>query len=280
MSDVFQEVQEEYRRQQLEQLWAKYRVPLISGISALVLAVAGYQGWSYWHGMQVEKSSREFDAIGTLVGSGQEKEAADRLAKLGASGTGAYPTAARLQEAALRAELGDRQGALALFDKMADGKSDPLLRDYALLRGALLIVETEKYDTLKSRLEPLAKEGRPWRAIAMELLAYATWRAGKKDEALKLYSETQALAGVPDSVKRRSGEMAALIQAGMTLADLKTASGAPVLNPLALPPGGNGPLLLAPPTPQPAAPDQPSLLGPAAPVAPSPATPTPATPSP
>ena len=262
----------------MAKLWEKYRVPIIGGASALILAVAGYQGWSYWHGTQVEKSSREFDAIGELINGGQEKDAADRLAKLAVSGSGGYPTAAKLQEAALRAELGDKKAALALFDKIADSNSDALVHDYALLRGALLIVESEKYETLKSRLEPLVQAGRPWRALAMELLAYSTWRAGKKDEALKLYAETKALEGVPDSVKRRAIEMSTLIQSGMTLNDLKTTASAPTINPLALPPGGDGPLLLGPTAPQPAAPEQPSLLGPAVPAEPGPATPT--TPSP
>lgn len=279
MSDVFQEVQEEYRRQQIAKLWEKYRVPIIGGASALIIAVAGYQGWTYWHGLQVEKSSREFDAIGELISGGQAKDAADRLAKLAAGGSAGYQIAAKLQEAALRAELGDKKAALALFDKIADSASDALVRDYALLRGALLIADNEKYETLKSRLEPLAQAGRPWRAIAMELLAYTTWRAGKKDEALKLYAETQALQGVPDSVKRRAIEMTSLIQAGMTLGDLKTSASGAATNPLALPPpGGDGPLLLAPTTPQPAAPEPPSLLGPVAPAAPAPTTPT--TPSP
>ena len=52
MSDVFQEVQEEYRRQQLAELWKKYSVPAIAGAVVLVLGLAGYQGWSYWRGEQ------------------------------------------------------------------------------------------------------------------------------------------------------------------------------------------------------------------------------------
>ena len=262
----------------MTQLWEKYRVPLIGGASALILAVAGYQGWSYWNRTQVEKSSREFDAIGGLIESGNSKDAADRLAKLAVSGTSGYAIAAKLQEAALRSELGDQKAGLALYDKIADSTSNPLLRDYALLRGGLLIVETEKYDTLKARLEPLTQAGRPWRAVAMELLAYATWRAGKKDEALRLYTETQALPEVPDSVKRRSIEMSALIQAGMTLADVKVLPSAPPVNPLALPPGGDGPLLLGPTTPP--APAAPSLLGPgpSVPGEPAPGEPQPAAP--
>ena len=44
----------------------------------------------------------------------------------------------------------------------------------------------------------------------MEMLAYATWRAGKKDEALKIYADVQALPDVPQGVKRRSIEPCSL----------------------------------------------------------------------
>ena len=45
MSDIFQEVQEEYRREQVAQAWTKYRVPIIAAAAGLILAVAAYQGW-------------------------------------------------------------------------------------------------------------------------------------------------------------------------------------------------------------------------------------------
>lgn len=285
MSDVFQEVQEEYRRQQFEQLWKKYRVPIIAGASAVILAVAGYQGWSYWRSSEIERSSRELEAVGTLLSSaGGEKEAADRLAKLVAGGAGGYPIVAKFQEAALRAQQGDTKAAVTLYDKVADATSEPLLHDFAQLRAALLLVETEKYDALKARLEPLAARGRPWRAPAMEMQAYAAWRAGKKDDALKLYSEVQALPDVPQGTKRRALEMSALIQGGMKVSDIKAE---PPPGSLLLPPGENGSLLLpgptppatpAIPTPAPPEPSTPSLLGPNPPTPADPAVPAPSTP--
>ena len=44
MSDLFQEVEEEYRREQAAKLWTKYRTPLVAGVVALVVAVAGFEG--------------------------------------------------------------------------------------------------------------------------------------------------------------------------------------------------------------------------------------------
>lgn len=264
MSDLFQEVEEEYRREQMAKLWAKYRIPIVGGVAALVVAVAGFEGWRYWRADQLEKSSRGFEAIGSLISSpGNEQKAAEELAKLVDGGTSGYRLAARFQEAALRAEMGDVKRAVTLYDSIASSTSDPLFRDYAHLRSAILTAEAAKYEDLKARLEPITKDDNAWRPLALEILAYVSWRAGKNDEALKLYAEVGKVPGVPDGSKRRALEMSALIGAGLKPADAK-----PQATPTdsLLPPTG-GPLLpqLTPRAPAPAQPDpeQPSsLLGP------------------
>ncbi len=255
MSDILQEVQEEYRREQMAKLWEKYRVAIVGAVSVLILGVAGYQAWSYWHAAELEKSSRAFEVAAELLSSetGQEKEAADRLAKLAASGTSGYRLVAQLQGAALRAEMGDLKGALALYDSVSASQSDPLFRDYAQLRAAILIVDTESLDNVKKRLASIAAGSGPWNVLAKELLAYASWRAGKKEDALKLYAEVQAAPDAVTGSKRRALEMSSLINGGLKIADLT-----PAASPFAVPAGGAGPMLLQPKTPEPSD----SLLGP------------------
>ncbi len=270
MSDVFQEVEEEYRREQMAKFWAKYRVAIVAGVAALIVGVAGYQGWSYWRARQIEASSRGLESAAQMMaqGSGQEKEAADALAKIVATGSGGYPLMARFQEAALRAELGDVKSAVAIYDSIAaKGLGDAVMRDYAQLRAAILLSEIAPFDEIKRRLEPLAKGDGAWHLQAMEMLAYAAWRAGKKDDALKLYADIQATPGAPAGTKRRALEMAALVGAGMKLADIKTPPAMPTA------PGGSEPLLL-PPTPSPTPGDPSSLLGPSPTPSPTPEDPS------
>jgi hypothetical protein len=273
VSDVFQEVEEEYRREQMAKLWTKYQVPIIGAGVALILAVAGFQGWNYWRARHLEASSRSYELIATKVdaGAGAEKQAADDLAKLAASGSGGYPMAAQFQEAALRAELGDAKAAVKLYDAIsAKGTGGAVFGDYAQLRAALVLSETAPLADVEKRLQRIAGTGpcavgaSPWCVQAQEILAYATWRAGKKDAALKIYADILALPVEPETaislpaeskryisrtVQRRAKEMSALIEDGMTLADIKAPPAAPA----------NEPLLL-PPTPAPAQPG--SLLGP------------------
>jgi hypothetical protein len=273
VSDVFQEVEEEYRQQQMAKFWAKYRVPIIGATTALILGVAGYQAWSYWHAGQVEKSSRELEAVSELLRKpGSEKQAADRLAKLSVDGTGGYAVLAKIQEAALRAQQGDIKASIALYDSIAKTESSPLFRDLAVVRAGVFLVEMEPYDAVKKKLQPVADGSGPWAVQAKELLAYSAWRAGKADDATKIYQEIEKSADAPAGTKRRSVEMLALIRTGLKHADIR-----PAASSLLLPqPGTEGPLLLPPSMPQPGQPG--SLLGPD-PVLPAPTVPEP-TPTP
>lgn len=282
MSDIFQEVQEEYRREQMAKLWAKYRVPIIAGVSALVLGVAGYQGGSYWHTSRTEAASREFEKVAELLATAGEnketaKQAAEGFAKLAADAPHAYAIAARFQEAGLRTELNEIAAAVKIYDEISASTSDPVFRDYAQLRAAILLLEPDKYENTKKRLEPITRTSSPWRVMALEMLAYATWRAGKKDEALKMYAEVAAAPNAPNGNVRRAKEMTTLINAGMKLTDLVAKPG------VSTPGAGTGSMLLQPSAPgpsQPLLPDptvpDPGLLGPAAPATPDqPQPPTP-----
>lgn len=271
MSDIFQEVQEEYRREQAAKLWKTYRVPVIAGATALILTVAGYQGWTYWRALKLEESSREFERVAEMIaaGPGQEKAAADAFAKLAANATGGYAMAAKFQEAGLRAEMNEIPAALKLYDEISASVSDPLFRDYAQLRAAILVLEAESLDNTKKRLEPITKGASPWRVIALEMLAYASWRGGKTDEALKLYAEVKEIPNAPNGSTRRATEMTTLINAGMKLSDLNTKPGlsTPGVTPMLLPPTESAPSQPLFPAPAPAA-EEPGLLGPAAPETP------------
>jgi hypothetical protein len=253
VSEIFQEVEEEFRREQMAKLWAKYRIPVVGGAVALVLAVAGYQGWTYWQAERISASSRSFDAAVQLQVGQNTKGAAEGFAKLSAEGTSGYAILAKFQEAALRAEMGEQKTALKLYEEISRESADPLFRDFAMLRSGLLTIESAALGDTKKRIEQIATGSGPWRVLAMELLAYASWREGKNDEALKLYAQIDAIPSVPANTKRRAMEMKALIEGGLTLAELNKLPAAPS-TPSSLP----GSMLLPP---EPSAPS--SLLGPA-----------------
>jgi hypothetical protein len=260
VSDIFQEVQEEYRREQMAKLWSKYRVPLIGAAAALIVAVAGYQGWTYWHNKVLDESSRQFEAALALMEKehGQERAAAAAFAKLSQDGAGGYAFAAKLQEAAVRAAAGDNKAAIAIYDQISnEGGGDVLFADYARIRAAVLLVDTAPLKEIQKRLDHIAGSDSAWRIEAEELLGYAHWRAGDKAEALRLLDLVKNNPEAPEGTKRRATELSALIVGGMTVADLKAAPAVSLTAPSQQP----QPLVPDLPTfdlPQPASPDTPT----------------------
>ena len=261
MSDIFQEVQEEYRRDQMAKAWDKYRVPIIGAAVGLIVAVAAYQGWSFWRASQVEASSRLFEAAVAAADSqpGQEKAAALTFGELADKGWGGYPFVGRLQEAAARGASGDIKGAAALYDRLADETSEPVFADYARLRAAILLVDTAPLAEIQKRIGKLPESDSPWRVEAEEFLGYAYWRAGNNKEALRLFDLIKNNPSASDGVKRRATELSALINGGTKGADLKSA---PTLAPT---PGSQLPTIpgfpsfdTSPVTPEPAPPATPT----------------------
>lgn len=220
MSDVFQELQEEHRRQQLADLWKKYQIPVIGLAVIAVLGVAGYQFWTHWRSEQALASSRAYDSAINDLEAGNNKGAIDRFRKLGEKAVGGYALLSRLQEAAVLGRTGEVEKAVKLYDEISRDQSEPLFAGLATLRATLLKVETAALEDVRKRLDPLIAGDGPWKAGALELLAYATWRAGKDADAIKLYEQVLAMPLAPEKLKRRCTEMKELIEGGLTFAEM------------------------------------------------------------
>jgi hypothetical protein len=279
VSDIFQEVEEEYRRQQLTDLWNKYRVAIIGGASVVIVGVALFQGWNVWRSSLVETSSRQYEQAAELIATAngpdaqkKRQEAAAVLEKIANEGTSGYSVAAKLQAAALFSDFGDDKRAVEVYDGIVQaGRGDLVLRDYAQIRATLLTVDEKSLEETTKRIGSIAQNSGPWQTIAKELLAYASFRAGKKDEALKLYGEIQKIEGVSNGSKRRAMEMEALINDGLKVSDLKVRKRTGIPDATVLQPGA------APLVPQPSG-LAPTPAVPATPTTPAPAPTQPAQP--
>ena len=83
MSDIFQEVEEDVRREHYEKLWKKYGNYVIAAASVLVLAVAGYQAWTRYDLSQRQKSSDAYEAAVQLIASGNAPKAEEAFSEIG-----------------------------------------------------------------------------------------------------------------------------------------------------------------------------------------------------
>jgi hypothetical protein len=188
VSDIFREVDEEVRREQLKKLWERYGSLVIALAVLIVLAVGGWRAYQWWEAKKAGEAGAAFEAAATLAEQGKHEEAAAAFAKLAAGSTPTYRTLARFREAAETARS-DRKAAIAIYDRLtADSSIGSVLRDLATLRAGMLLVETASYDEIRRRLEPLSAPDRTFRHSARATLALSAWRANNAT-ALRHWSD-------------------------------------------------------------------------------------------
>jgi len=212
VADIFQEVNEEVRRDRAVELWKKYGTYVAGAALAIVLATAGWVGWKEYQVRQQRADGARFAAALELVRQGQTEEGSAALDRLAAEAGAGYRTLARFQLAAARAAAGDKAGAVSAYDEIiADGGADPALRDLATLLAALIEIDSAPADVVERRLAGLADGFGPWRPFARELQAAAMLGAGDREGARKVFAELTDDATAPAGVRARAAEMLAAL---------------------------------------------------------------------
>jgi hypothetical protein len=213
VSDIFREVDEEVRREQLKKLWDRYGVYAVAAAFIVVAAIAAWRGYEWWQARKAAESGAAFQAAITLSEDGKHSEAEAAFAKIAVEGTSGYRHLARMREAA---ELGhqDPKAAIAAYEKIAaDGSVGPVLQDLAGLRAAALLIDASSFDQARRLLEPLAGPDRTFRHTARELLALAAWQAGDTTTAKRWFDIITTDAQTPAATRSRVEMLMALTAA-------------------------------------------------------------------
>ena len=95
MSDIFQEVEEDVRRERYEQIWKKYGNYIIAAAAVLVAAVAGYQAWQRYDLTQRQQVSDRFSQATQAAQSGNLPKAETDFAALTKEAPAGYATLAK-----------------------------------------------------------------------------------------------------------------------------------------------------------------------------------------
>ena len=208
MSDIFREVDEEVRREQLKKLWERYGGLLIAACVVVVVAVGGWRAYQWWEGKKAAEAGAAFQAAITLSADGKTKEAEEAFAKLATDGTASYRALAKFREAAEVARR-DPKAAVALYDQLAANSGlGQVLQDLATVRAATLLVDTAPYSEIVQRLESVAGANRTFRHTARTLLAMSAWRA---KDLTAMHRWTDMVLADPESPAGTRGQVQMLL---------------------------------------------------------------------
>jgi hypothetical protein len=209
MSDVFREVEEALKEDRAKALWKKYGNWIIALAILIVLAVGGSVWWQNYSRSQEARAGAELISALTLAQQ-DEQAGIGALSSYAQESSGDLAAMARLNSAALMANTGDLEGAIAGFRAIAeDSDVSTIWRDLAIYLAALHSVDSAPAGELTAEIEPLTADGNPWRHSARELTALLAMRQGDTAEALRIYQDLRDDDTVPQGLRDRASEMAA-----------------------------------------------------------------------
>jgi len=211
VTELFDEVDEEVRRDQLKKLWDRYSLYIVALALLIIAGVGGWRGYQY---LEAKKSAEAGDAFNKAIElSDQNKhaEAEAAFTDLAARAPSGYRMLARFRAAAETATR-DPQAAAKLFDELAADRSIAAeQQDLARIRAAGLLLDTTSYQNMVQRLEPSTGPEATFHHIARELLALSAWRANDV-AATRQWLDMIALDGeTPPSVRSRAEALQALL---------------------------------------------------------------------
>jgi hypothetical protein len=211
VSELFDEVDEEVRRERLKKLWDEYSIYIIAGALLIIAAVGGWRGYQYLEAKKAAEAGGAFDKAVELSEQNKHAEAEAAFNDLAAKAPSGYRTLARLRAAAEVAGR-DPQGAAKLYDDIAADRSvGATERDLARVRAAGLLLETTSYPSMLQRLESATAPGGTFRHTARELLALSAWRANDTAAARQWLDLIANDGETPPSLRSRAEALQGLL---------------------------------------------------------------------
>ena len=211
MSELFDEVDEEVRREQLKKLWDKYSIYVIAAALLVIAAVGGWRGYQYLEAKKAAEAGAAFDAAVDLSEQNKRAEAEAAFSKLATSAPSGYRMLARLRAAAEIATRDPQAGARMYDDIAADRSMGAEQQDLARIRAAGLLLDTASYPSMLQRLESATKPDATFRHSARELLALSAWRANDTAAARQWLDMIASDAETPSAMRSRAEALQALL---------------------------------------------------------------------
>jgi len=212
VSDIFREIDEELRRDNLLKLWSRYGRYVIAVVVLALVVAGGIVAWREHQASERRAQGARYSSGLAMVREGKSGDAAKLFAALAQEG-GGYSLLAAFEEADTLAKSGDRKAAIAAYDRLAAGlASEPELRDLAVLLSVMHGFPDGDPKTVIERLQNLTVTGNPWRASALDLSAAAKLKSGDRSGAMAIYQQLADDLSAPQGLRARAAELAAALK--------------------------------------------------------------------
>ncbi|MGJ3231521.1 MAG: tetratricopeptide repeat protein [Oceanicaulis sp.] len=206
MVDVFDEVEEELRRERYQAALRRYGPWVAGAAAAIVLGAAGYQFFEWNTGRTSAEASDQYQVAAEALAAGDTNTADAAFMELAEDGPRGYAALALLRRGEIALQRGDAEEAARFFNAAAERAPEPMTRQLATYKAVLAQFDTLSYDDVRVRLTPLTEGDAPFGALARELIAAAAMRAERWDEARGAYELLAVSLDAPPGLSRRAAE--------------------------------------------------------------------------
>lgn len=212
MSEIFREVDEELRQDKLKEQWARNGKYMIAAAVVVVGTVVAYKGWEAYEIQQREDAAALYLEAAQLSSQNDLSGAAAKLGQLASEGNLGYKIVGMLQQAAVLSQADDKEGAGAIYQKLAADPDVPSrYQELAVLLMAMQQSDSADPGNLIERLESLSADGKPWRYSAREVTAGLYLRLND------LPAARETLLGLADDLDAPAGTRARATELLQTL---------------------------------------------------------------
>jgi hypothetical protein len=221
VSDIFREVDEEVRQEQIITFLKRYGKYVAAVVVLAIAIVAGYRYLEDRRQSEHAEQGDAFEAAVTLVDEGKPAEALPKLQAIAKEGDDSYGLLARFRVAELQAQAKDTKAAMATYDAIAgDSGVNRVYRDLAAYYAASLALESGGGAALEKRLQAMSGDDNVWHLSVEELKGLNQYKMGQHDAAVKTFRALLDKAPADSGFKMRSQQM--LMVLGVPAAELTT----------------------------------------------------------
>ena len=176
------DLEEQEQLESLKAFWKKYGNALMTGLTVILLAFAGWRGWGWYQQQQAAEASLAYDNLRKAVAA---KDVAKVRESAGAIferyGSTAYGQMAALMAARAYVDAGDLKAARVPLQWAIDKAKDEEFRHVARVRLAGLMIDERSFDQAQTLLavkapdkyQPLYDDRRGDLLVAQEKLSEA-----------------------------------------------------------------------------------------------------------
>lgn len=205
MTDLFTEIDEELRRQKLQNLWKEYGKTIIACAVILVLTTAG---WNLYQYAKKKNQTAKTTALIEAVAAADNSQNIDELLALGARSKGAFRMISLFQAANVARKAGQTENLYNILEQIAqDRRVDETYRHLAKLMKLQHMAEDKEIaaaDLLQQTDDFIAMKNNVWAPFALELKAQLHARERDYDAAIAALDSIQSMAETPLELYGRS----------------------------------------------------------------------------